>query len=367
MIRRKAVKEAAARSHNIDVALDEEREKRQREIQLLTLGSAGSGKSTFSKQLRLLYGDGYPTSERLKFQRQVYQNIRRAVNLLATAMKTLHIDYENGENEFLADDLGGDEFTNFNLNCCCGSKIIECRECKPIDRDERDKIESVWRDGGIQRCFLQRHLFHLAESSKYFLDDLHRVTAPGYLPTLQDILYIRTPTIGVAESVFRIDEITYRVIDVAGQKSHRKKWIHFFDGVTAVIFFTSLNGFNELVDDFEDNTTNCLRDSLSLFKEIVRNEFLKSTDFILFLNKHDLFIEKLHLFKLRDYFCQYDGENDPETATDFLQEEFMSRKPTEKTVYPHVTCATNTEIMKTVIADVMDIIVLINMRKIRTF
>ncbi|XP_006814439.2 uncharacterized protein LOC102808165 [Saccoglossus kowalevskii] len=152
---------------------------------------------------------------------------------------------------------------------------------------------------------------------------------------------------GVVESHFQIDDVTYRVIDVAGQKSHRKKWIHFFDRVTAIIFFTSLSGFNELVDDIEDNSTNCLQDSLNLFKDITRNEFLKDTDFILFLNKHDLFIEKLKHTKMKDFLCDYDGDNDAESATDFLQEEFMSCKPDDKTVYPHVTCATDTIMMKT--------------------
>ena len=40
-----------------------------------------------------------------------------------------------------------------------------------------------------------------------------------------------------------------RVIDVAGQKSLRKKWIHFFEGVTAVLFFVALSGFDETVEE----------------------------------------------------------------------------------------------------------------------
>lgn len=39
------------------------------------------------------------------------------------------------------------------------------------------------------------------------------------------------------------------MIDVAGQKSLRKKWIHFFEGVTAVIFFASLCGFDEALEE----------------------------------------------------------------------------------------------------------------------
>ncbi len=40
-----------------------------------------------------------------------------------------------------------------------------------------------------------------------------------------------------------------RVVDVAGQKSQRKKWIHFFENVTAVIFFASLSGYCENLEE----------------------------------------------------------------------------------------------------------------------
>ena len=43
--------------------------------------------------------------------------------------------------------------------------------------------------------------------------------------------------------------LPFRVIDVAGQKSLRKKWIHFFEGVTAVLFFVALSGFDEAVEE----------------------------------------------------------------------------------------------------------------------
>ena len=43
--------------------------------------------------------------------------------------------------------------------------------------------------------------------------------------------------------------ILSRVIDVAGQKSQRKKWIHFFEGVTAVTFFTALSGYCETLEE----------------------------------------------------------------------------------------------------------------------
>ena len=51
----------------------------------------------------------------------------------------------------------------------------------------------------------------------------------------------------------------YRVIDVGGQKSQRKKWIHFFEGVTAVVFFASLSSYDEFVEEDENTVSQCLR------------------------------------------------------------------------------------------------------------
>ena len=41
----------------------------------------------------------------------------------------------------------------------------------------------------------------------------------------------------------------HRIIDVGGQRNQRQKWIHFFEGVTAVVFFVSLSSFDELVEE----------------------------------------------------------------------------------------------------------------------
>lgn len=49
-----------------------------------------------------------------------------------------------------------------------------------------------------------------------YLTDLDRITAPSYIPTLQDILRVRVPTTGIIEypfefskNIFRFDIILY--------------------------------------------------------------------------------------------------------------------------------------------------------------
>lgn len=38
----------------------------------------------------------------------------------------------------------------------------------------------------------------------------------------------------------------YTVVDVGGQRNERKKWLHCFDDVKAVVFLVSLAGYNQV-------------------------------------------------------------------------------------------------------------------------
>ena len=65
----------------------------------------------------------------------------------------------------------------------------------------------------------------------------------------------------------------YRVIDVGGQKNQRKKWIHFFEGVTAVVFFASLSSYDEFVEEDENSVSpRYVNLSLRLFPIIPEGE-----------------------------------------------------------------------------------------------
>lgn len=148
------------------------------------------------------------------------------------------------------------------------------------------------------------------------------------------------------------------------KKNQRKKWIHFFEGVTAVVFFVSLSSYDEFVE--EDESSNAMLDSLELFEEISHNEFLENTEFILFLNKHDLFLEKLKKSELSDCFPDYDGGSDPEKGLSYIRDLFLKKKPENKNVYLHVTCATDTDLMKDILNDVFEILVNINLKRLST-
>lgn len=42
------------------------------------------------------------------------------------------------------------------------------------------------------------------------------------------------------------------MIDVGGQKSEQRKWIHFFDSVQGILFIADLSGYMQMVDEEDE-------------------------------------------------------------------------------------------------------------------
>ena len=69
------------------------------------------------------------------------------------------------------------------------------------------------------------------------------MSASSFVPSQQDVLRARAPTTGIIEYPFDLDTIIFRMVDVGGQRSDRRKWIHCFENVTSIIFFLEFKCF----------------------------------------------------------------------------------------------------------------------------
>ncbi|KAG7230510.1 hypothetical protein INR49_024619 [Caranx melampygus] len=185
--------------------------------------------------------------------------------------------------------------------------------------------------------------------------------AADYQPTEQDILRTRVKTTGIVETHFTFKNLHFRLFDVGGQRSERKKWIHCFEDVTAIIFCVALSGYDQVLH--EDETTNRMHESLMLFDSICNNKFFIDTSIILFLNKKDLFAEKIKKSPLTICFPEYTGANTYDDATAYIQVQFESKnRSPNKEIYCHLTCATDTGNIQVVFDAVTDIIIANNLR-----
>jgi len=190
----------------------------------------------------------------------------------------------------------------------------------------------------------------LTRTPSYF-DNIERIAQPDYMPNDQDVLRSRVKTTGITETTFIIGDLTYRMFDVGGQRSERKKWIHCFENVTTILFLVAISEYDQLL--FEDETVNRMQEALTLFDSICNSRWFIKTSIILFLNKIDRFKEKLPVSPMKNYFPDYEGGEDYAMACDYILNRFVSLNQHEtKQIYTHFTCATDTTQIRFVMAAV---------------
>merc|ERR1711997_1165530 len=154
---------------------------------------------------------------------------------------------------------------------------IQADHHQDIKREEAHIVEAIkdlWNDGGIMECYDRRREYQLTDSAKYYLSDIDRIAEPDYLPTQQDILRVRVPTTGIIEYPFDLEEIRFRMVDVGGQRSERRKWIHCFENVASIIFIASLAEYNLTLVEAPSVTR--LEEPVALFRTILKNPWLQS-------------------------------------------------------------------------------------------
>jgi len=224
----------------------------------------------------------------------------------------------------------------------------------PLDSSNVEPLKRLWKDPGIQHTYGNRSGFQINDSAAYFFERLDAISAKDYFPTEMDVLRSRVRTLGIVESCFEIDGNKFRMFDVGGQRNERKKWIHCFENVTAVLFVGVLSEYDQTL--YEDNTVNRMVETLVLFEDACNSHWFKKTAIILFLNKRDLFEDKIRRVPLTacPVFQGYSGPQDYDSGVTAIEEVFLQRSGGRK-IYCHVTCATDTGNVAAVFLAVKDI------------
>jgi guanine nucleotide-binding protein subunit alpha len=225
------------------------------------------------------------------------------------------------------------------------------------DYKVRDAMREMWVDAGVQKAVSRGHEFALHDNLQYFFGSLDRLFKPGWLPDNQDMLQARLRTTGITETLFELGQMNFRMMDVGGQRSERKKWIHCFEGVQCLLFMVALSGYDQCL--VEDQNANQMHEAMMLFESLVNGEWFKRKPIILFLNKIDLFRGKLEFSPVSKHFPDYNGSNsDFDAAARYFADRFrgINRIP-DREIYIHYTNATDTTLLKATMESVQDMII----------
>jgi GTPase SAR1 family protein len=319
-------------------------------MKLLLLGPGESGKSTIYKQINGLFNNGYAEHERKRFAELIFNNLYLGMKILCQqSIKLAEIDIE--------------EMKGFDTEIVTAeAKIAEKFLAENVDYHHDltphvvESLKALWNDPGIRETWKRRAEFQIPYPIDYFMNRIDELVKNDYIPTQEDILRCRVRTTGIVELEFAIEQNKFVVIDVGGQRNERKKWMHCFDKVTAVIFVAAISEYDQFL--YEDSSINRLQEALDLFSEISQMKVFSNTHIILFLNKYDLFLDKIKTVPLTATFSDYFGSQEAGPASQFIQDKFLaSTKSTKKNIFQHFTCATDSDMMRKVLLNTRDIII----------
>jgi len=338
-------------SNQLDDILAEEKEKFVQISRLLLLGPGESGKSTIFKQMKILYSADQFDKERQYQKNAVYNNV-------VTNMRSLLFAYQDlTDDNKLSSSINQKTLQDFQYSF--GENDIATR--KSLSESEADLILKLWNDPAMQETYGYRSSFQISDSTSYFFqaENLKRIAKPGYVPNKMDILRTRVRTSGIIEHSYKVKSSEFLVIDVGGQRTERGKWIYVFADVDAIVYVAALSGYDLKL--YEDEKQNRMVEALQLFREIVNlTLFPKNTAMLLFLNKVDLFEEKIKTVDpatCHSKFADYKGGCDPEAAKEYFKQKFVSLSKGGRKVYPFFTTATDTSLMEKMFVKVREIII----------
>ncbi|KAJ7910964.1 guanine nucleotide binding protein, alpha subunit [Mycena leptocephala] len=362
-------------SDSIDEDLKKEAAKRQsesrKEVKVMLLGQAESGKSTLQKQFQLYHASHTLEVERPSWRIVVYANLIKAVR---TILEELDYEFSLSLDEYPwpSEDSGPTDVGAQNeiielrrhllpLISLEGSLSSELSEGVSFVGHRRGTlfpprkgsftrassrpaviatnraaqmlsttvhvIESLWRHRSVQHMLRVRKL-RLQESGLFFLSQVQRIAQPDYIPSTDDVLHVRLQTVGVIEHSLKVNTVggsyLWKIYDVGGTRSQRPAWCSYFDDVNALIFLAPISAFDQYLE--EDPLTNRIHDSLQLLTSICSNKLLKNAQLVLLLNKTDILRKKLEAgVQIREYITSYGNRpNNFSTAAEYFRSHFLA-------------------------------------------
>ncbi|GMH63467.1 hypothetical protein TrRE_jg4259 [Triparma retinervis] len=313
-------------------------EEEKNHFKILLLGAGESGKSTVVKQVKLIYKGGGGKKEKEEYATAIRRNCIESMQTVIEAMETLKVKFADPELESI------------------GSKYTDLDTDATLTEEMSYEIERLWKDEGLQSCYARRDEYWILDAAPYYFANVIRLGEDDYVPNDEDMIMTRVRTTGIVITEFEEAPQKYQLVDVGGQRSERRKWIHCFDDVKAIIFLEGLSSFNQVL--FEDSTVNRMHESLGLFGEVVSNPVFEKTPIFMFLNKKDLFEDMIKTVSLKKCFDDYEGpDGEAFHALEHIKSKYtavMEKHCPGKKLPIHITAARVRMDMKIAFGDVKE-------------
>ncbi|XP_012942864.1 guanine nucleotide-binding protein G(i) subunit alpha [Aplysia californica] len=322
---------ARRRSKTIDDGLEAERLRQARTVRVLMLGLQGAGKSTLAKQVRMIHEKGFPDKEKALYREIVRQNVVSAVLGVLQEMEAQEVAFDTDQ---------------MQQTCLAIKERLTSADSHLAVVDMRHQV-SMLTSQKLFRDFMDDRMDpEVSQINHYLFRSLDKILSDAYAPSDYDILRVRQKTAGLNEILFHFKGFEFRLCDVDGHSSVKKKWLQNFENVSAILFTASLGTYDIRSKENEEQTE--IHDALRVFTTVTGHDGFLRTPIILFLNKKDIFQLKLKKTPLTTAFPDYKGKNEFQEVCQFVQRKFESCVTNPDRLTVHFTNATDTAAIRSV-------------------
>lgn len=291
-------------SRAIDEELKQHANDLKREVKVLLFGPDEQGKSAFRAQLRSKFIVGFTQAELSLYKDFVHGSILGGFRKILLEMDKFKMEPSTPGLAGVCDTLRGGI-----------AQVI-------ITPELAQQLIFLWNDPVVGRLLEDSpHLNDDGNSFYFFCQHLERCFAANYVPTPEDVSYLRSETArGLTETSFAMSSgLIACVVDVGGSQrnTNRRKWFHCFDDVGMAIFVVSVADYDLMME--EDLSQNRLLEWLEQFRQFINDPTCSKKDILLLLNKKDVLAHKLKRAPITACFKDFPAGKDPHSYEDAVE------------------------------------------------
>ncbi|MFH4974031.1 hypothetical protein AB6A40_000740 [Gnathostoma spinigerum] len=364
-------------------------------IRFFMIGMGSAGKSTVIRQLMKLcvdfpnsykmYDDDwkpkenvYSESDRYRWKTIIRQNIVDSFSKAIKQCKQIGLNFTDDEQRSAANEV---------LNICEESETLRARIPKVYTEEFARKLLLLYGDENsvIRKAFNHRHefagCFRYPDGVLHFLnpEKIEAYADETFLPDQSDIIYARDNTSGLDTYKFRVHGTRIEIHDMGGQAVERKKVLEFLshwisdtkeNHLNFILYVASISEYN--VQHPVNRQFTLLDESVTFMKLILSLSQVRQCGFLIFLNKCDIFEEKIMdpILKadFRKYLSDYISKDDLEQyekgqkvhvnkmrtaiANLFAKSVTSAAVKREAPVYHRFTCAVDSKMMESIFSTI---------------
>jgi len=188
--------------------------------------------------MKLIHHGGYTEQERESYKEIIFSNTIQSMRAILEAMPPLDIS-----------------LSPRTMPAVRSSSPYPTNRVRRSPGDVSDAVRGLWLDPGVREAVSRSREFQLNDSAVYYFGAIDRMADHRYMPTDQDILRSRVKRRVSPRRLSKSASLHINYSTVGGQRSERKKWIHCFENVTALVFLVSLSEYDQML--YEDENVVC--------------------------------------------------------------------------------------------------------------